>query len=222
MSMIEPELALFQMQVEGLFGDAVELRQSAFGKAPKGFNAVDMMPSPDELVVAVIDPEMFVKTNVYQPVVAAPAIGVDDAVDVGLAPDDGLQRGLGGVGDNFGVDAAVAFEQAENDSFTRGSPPAFAAHPSGTEVGFVGLKLSGQWRTLTAPLTHAASDAQIDVVDRTHRYARQRGTLGGGQIQRKVANNLTKFRLGDFGTSKVPVFTSHIRKLSCHKSMFTS
>jgi len=36
MSMIEPELALFQMQPEGMFGNAVELRQSAFGKAPKG------------------------------------------------------------------------------------------------------------------------------------------------------------------------------------------
>jgi len=81
------------------------------------------MLSPDELVVAVINPEMLVKTDVYQPVVAAPAIGVDDAVvDVGLAPDDGLQRGLGGVGDNFGVDAAVAFEQAEDDGLALGFP----------------------------------------------------------------------------------------------------
>jgi len=222
MSMVEPELALFQMQAEGMFGNAVELRQPAFGKAPERLNAIDVMLSSGEFVVAVADPEMLVKADVHQPVVAASAVGVDDAVDVCLAPDNGLQRGLRSVGDDFGVDAIAAFEQAEDDGLAIGSPPAFAAYPSGSKVGFVGSKLSGQWRAFDAPLAHAASDTQVDAVDRTHRYASQGGAFGGGQVQRKVANNLTKLRFADLRTFEVSIFTSHIRKLACKKSMFAS
>jgi len=43
MSMIEPEFALFQMQIESVFGNAVELRQPPFGKAPEGFDSIDLM-----------------------------------------------------------------------------------------------------------------------------------------------------------------------------------
>jgi len=86
----------------------------------------------------------------------------------------------------------AAFEQTEDDGLAIGAPPAFAAHPSGTKAGFVGFKLSGQWRAFDAPLAHAFSDTQVDVVDRAHRYARQCSTFGSSQIQRKVTNNLTK------------------------------
>jgi len=65
---------------------------------------------------------MLVKTDVHQPVVATPAVVVDDAVDVGLAPDDGLQRGLGGVGDDLGVDALTTFEQTRDDGLALGFP----------------------------------------------------------------------------------------------------
>jgi len=67
---VEPELALFQIQVKGMFGNAVELRQPAFGNAPERLNAIDVMLSSDEFVVAVVDPELLVKADVHQPVVA--------------------------------------------------------------------------------------------------------------------------------------------------------
>jgi len=98
MSMVEPEPTLFQMPVEAMFGNGVELRKSSFGKTPKGFDAVDMIPSPDELVVAMIDPEMPVKTDVHQSSWPTPTVGVDDAVDASLAANNGLQCGFGGVG----------------------------------------------------------------------------------------------------------------------------
>jgi len=63
MSMIEPELRLFQMQIEGVFGNAVELCPPPFGNAPEGLDAVDVMLSPGELVVTMVDPEMFVKAD---------------------------------------------------------------------------------------------------------------------------------------------------------------
>jgi len=220
--MIEPEFALFQMQIEGVLGNTVELCEPPFGKTPEGFDPVDMMLSPGELVVTVVDSEVLVKTDVHQPIVAAPAVGVDDAVDVGFAPDDGLQCGFGGVGDNFRVDAIAAFEQTEDDSLAIGSSTTFAAYPPGTEVRLVGLKFSGQWRAFKTPLAHAASDAQVDIVNRTHRHASQCGAFGGGQIQRKVTNNLTKSRLADFRTLEIPIFTSHIRKLAYYQSTFAS
>jgi hypothetical protein len=40
--MIEAELCLFQVRVEGVFGHAVELQQMSFGKAPEALDAVDM------------------------------------------------------------------------------------------------------------------------------------------------------------------------------------
>jgi len=67
MSMIESELALFQMQGKRVLGNPVELCQPAFGKAPEGFNRVDVMLASDELVVPVVDPEMLVKADVHQP-----------------------------------------------------------------------------------------------------------------------------------------------------------
>gem|GEM_PF-3225830 len=35
MSMFEPELALFQVQIEGRFGNPIELCELALGKAPE-------------------------------------------------------------------------------------------------------------------------------------------------------------------------------------------
>lgn len=50
-----------------------------------------------------IDPEMPINPDIHQAVITPPAIGVDNAVGVNLAADDGLQRGFGGVWDDLGV-----------------------------------------------------------------------------------------------------------------------
>ena len=34
-----------------------------------------------------------------------------------LAPNNGLQRGFGGIGDDFGINAVATFEQAKDDGF---------------------------------------------------------------------------------------------------------
>jgi len=159
MSMVEPEFTRFQVQVEAMFGDAVERRKSSFGKTPKGFDSARVMFSPGELVVAMIDPEMPVKADIHQSIVATPAVGVDDAVDVSLASDNGLQYGFGGVGYDFGVNAIVVLEQAENDGLAICAVPTLTTHRSGTEAGFTGLNFSAQRRAFKTPLAHAFSDA---------------------------------------------------------------
>jgi len=151
MSMLEPQLALFQMQAEAMLSNAIELCRPAFGKAPEEFNSVDVIRSRDELVVSVVAPEIHAKTDVHQSAVTAPGVGVGDAVNIGFLPIDRLQRCLGGMG-SFGVDTIAAFEQSKDDSPTRNTASTFATNPSGTEVKFIDLKLSSRWQAFDAPL----------------------------------------------------------------------
>ena len=60
------------------------------------------------------------------PIVASPAVGVDEAVGVHFAADDGLQRGFGSIGHDFGIDTIASLEQTKDDGFTACATPAFA------------------------------------------------------------------------------------------------
>ena len=88
--MIEAELSFLEVQLKLLSPYAVELCQAVFGVAPERLDAVDVSGASGELIVAVIDPKVLCQPQVNQPVVAWPAIGVDDAVGVSLASYDGL------------------------------------------------------------------------------------------------------------------------------------
>ena len=111
--MVEAELRLFEMKLKLVLPHAVELRQAVLGVAPEGLNAVDESGSSGELVVAMVDPKVLCQAQINQPAVAWPAIGVDDAAGVSFALDDGLQRGSGGIGDDFGIDTLPSLEQAK-------------------------------------------------------------------------------------------------------------
>jgi len=106
-----------------------------------------------EFVIVVINPKVLVKTDIHQPIVTAPTVGMDDAGDVSFSSDNGLQCGFGGSGGNFGVDASAPLEQAEH---RRQRQPALvsthvsnAAHPR--LIGCLGSKtplqhIIGQWQ----------------------------------------------------------------------------
>ena len=61
MAVIEAKFGLLQMQVKRVPGHPVELHKAALGIAPEAFNAVDMNAAPGKLVVAVVDPQVFIK-----------------------------------------------------------------------------------------------------------------------------------------------------------------
>jgi len=144
---------------------------------------------------------MLIKIDVHQSVVAPPIVGVDNAIDVGFCPDNYV----GGIG-GFGVDTIAAFEQTKDDSPARSTTFTFTANPSETEVKLIRPKLFSQWQTFDASLVHAAIDAQVDIVDRTHRYAGQGGTFGVFQTQRKAATNLTEHLLAFFKVPEISIF----------------
>ena len=63
--MIKSELSLFKMQFKGMFGNAIKLSQSTFSETPKRLNAVDMSIASGKLIVAVVDPVVLIKANIY-------------------------------------------------------------------------------------------------------------------------------------------------------------
>lgn len=73
-TMIKTKFSFFQMQIEGMFRNAIELCQAPFCKTPERFDIVDMLLATGKLIVAMINPEVFIKTNIDQPVIAAPSI----------------------------------------------------------------------------------------------------------------------------------------------------
>ena len=121
--MIEPPLRLFQVQVERVVGEAVELRQAPFGKAPEAFDAVDVLCAADKFVRRMIEPIMLRIADIHQAVGPTPGVGVHDALK-GDAPRDGLaERRAPHVGNDLGVDVTIALVDAEDDGLaTRPTP----------------------------------------------------------------------------------------------------
>ena len=76
------------MELE-VFLHAVELGEAAFCEAPETFDPIDMDAIFRE-IFGLIDPEMLVISHINEPVIAAPAIGVDHRVKRDLATNNVL------------------------------------------------------------------------------------------------------------------------------------
>jgi hypothetical protein len=59
--------------------EPVEPCQSPLGVAPKRLYAIDVGTATGKLIVAMIYPVMGVIAHIYQPVIAPPSIGMDEA-----------------------------------------------------------------------------------------------------------------------------------------------
>ena len=132
-----------------------------------------------------IDPKVLFQAEVTPPIVALPAVGVDEAVGGHFAADDGLQRGFGSIGDDFGINAVVTFEQAKDDGFAIRATPAFAPDTLGAKIGLIGFKLARERRLRSAFLGQADTDALIHRIDRAHGKATQLRDIRGGQVHGK-------------------------------------
>ncbi len=85
---VKPPFTLFQVQMEGLFGDAVELSQVAFCLVPEVLDAIDVIPFRGGECLGMIDAHMMIPLNM-EAVVAAEGITVDDAVRCHTFLDNG-------------------------------------------------------------------------------------------------------------------------------------
>ncbi len=212
--MIEAELCFFEMEVEGMFGDAVELKQAAFREAPEAFDAVDVLRSAGELVVGVADPEVLVEAEIDQAVVTSPAVGMEHGFGSDSAADHRLQSGFGDVGNDLGVDLVASFEQTEDDRLAAGSSASSAAHATRAKVRLVGLDFALEWRVALTGFGHPPSHSQKNRVHGSDRDAGDGGGLGRRQIQHKTANQMPESRFTDLGMSKILVNPIHLRRLA--------
>ena len=112
---------------------------------------------------------------------------MNDAVRIHFTLDDGLQRGFGSIGDNFGINAIGTFEQTKDDGFAIRATPAFASDTLGTEIGLIGFKLARERRVRSAFLGQADTDALVYRIDRAHGKAAQLRDIRGGQVHGKQA-----------------------------------
>ncbi len=204
--MIEPVLALFEMQVESINRDAIELLQASLTETPEALNAVDMRRVADELISPMIDSVMFTVANIDQSVIAAPAIAIDDGVGCHATTNNGLQSTLFAVRHDLSIDTAVTFEDAEDDGLATGSAPSLTTHATRAKIGLVNFDFtSREGRSTLAFSGDAHSDFEKH---RGHALARQAGEFGGlagRQIMRKEAHQLMEFTFTNFGTPVIAV-----------------
>lgn len=135
------------------------------GIAPKGFDTVDMLRTADKLIVTVMHSEMLRKAHVNQSLIAAPTLGIDDAIYRDMASDDLLQRDFRGIGDDFGIHFVTAFQNTKNDGFTARTATAFATNTLGTEIGFVQFHDTAQRCLSLAFFSQTPVQLQVQTVD---------------------------------------------------------
>jgi len=194
-SRVEPELALFQVQVEGGFSHATEPGEASFGETPEALNAVDVGLPFGELVPAVIDSQVLAITDIDQAVVAAPFVGVDHALGFHFAAYDRLQRGFGAVGHDLSVDLAIALEDAEDDRLPRSTASALPLDVSCSEERFIDFDLSSERKLLLGMLSQSFTDRLQETVYGVAVQVGQLGDLGGLQIESEELHKLSEFGL---------------------------
>ena len=172
---------------------------------PEALDAVDVCRASRELIAPVVNPEVLRVADIDEPVVAAPAVGVDDRVERHPTADYGQKRALPAVRHDLGVDAAVSFEDAEDDGLARGSAPTLAPHAPGAEVRLIHLDLAAEGRLTLALFGDAFTDSEKDRGDALARQAGQLRHVGGREVEREVAHDLAEFTLRYFRPPVVAV-----------------
>src|SRR5438270_7095458 len=115
------------MQIESTTGHTIELMQAPLGIAPEALNAIDVMRPAHELVLTVIDSKVFRITDINQAVITAPTGRMDDRVQGHATANYGLKCAFPAIRHDFGVDTAVALEDAEDDGLARGTTATLAS-----------------------------------------------------------------------------------------------
>ena len=167
-AIVKAVFSFFQVHKEGVSGHTIEFHQTPLGIAPEAFNPVDVGIAPGKLIFAVVDPKVFVKADINQTVIAAPAVSVNHAGQIGFAPDDGLQDSLGGIGNNLCINAAAPLKQAKHHSLAACTPAAQAAYAAWAKVRLIGFQLTAQRRDLSTELSQTVANAKVNSVDRAH------------------------------------------------------
>jgi hypothetical protein len=199
-SMVKAEFTFFEMKQEGAWMHAPEPGQAGLGVSPEALDPVDVVRAvglAGELISAMIHPQMLLVSQVHQAVVPAPAVGMNDTVERDFAPNRPLKHGFGAIGDPFGVDFAIAFEDAEDRRLLSSAAPGLASDASRTKVTFIDFDGAAERTFDLARLGHSQPQASQEAIDGVAIEPRQLRDLDGSEIGRHVAQKTPKNGFGD-------------------------
>ncbi len=195
LSMIEPKLALLQVQVERVRVHATAFSEPRFSITPEPFDPVDMAAGSHKFSDSVIDPQMLRITQVDKAIIGAPSVAMDDAIQADFASNDALERISGHIRHNLGVDFSIALVDAKHDRFAPSTTSANTFGPPSSEVGLVDFDMTGERGLVLAVFGDSSADGHKMGVDCVATQTGQFGDLGGVQIQAKELENLSELSL---------------------------
>ena len=220
--MVKSKSGFLQMQVESSRGYSVELLQPAFSITPERFNAIDMVLAPSKLIGTVIHSKVFIKTYVYQSIIATPTVRVDHRIGCYMPPYYRLQCGFGTVWYDLGIDSAVSFQQSKYNRLAIGATTTLTSDTARAKVRFINFNRTLERRLLFTRSSDLRSQFQVDAINRAHGDTRQCRRNCGSQIHGKTAQKLPEFLFADSGTTVVPIFSIHLKKLTHFNKRLTS
>ena len=164
--MIEPELALLQMEVERRAAHAAELDEPSLSHAPEAFYPVDAGRAAGELVAVVAHPVVLLVAHVDDTVVGLQPVGVGHRRQLDAATNNRLETGFFAVRHDLGVDAPVPLVDAEDDGLAPRPAPALAADTPRAEVALVEFDIPAERRLALAVQRDGLADESQVSVDR--------------------------------------------------------
>lgn len=220
--MIKAIFSFFQVQIERMFGYAIKLGQPTFCIAPERLDTVDMLFTIREFVLAMIHPEVLVKSNINQAVVASPAVGVDHGSWFYMTSDNALQRGLGAIRHDLGINFTLPFQQPKHDRLSISASPTFSPNSTSTKIRLINFNCVFKRCSHLASFGHTLANFKINAIHRSNRNANQCSSTGSRKVEGKAPHKLPKFSLADSRTEIISVFINHLSKLAHFKLRLTS
>ena len=99
-----------------------------------------------KFILARMHSEMLFVAHVHQPIIASPAVRVDDGVEGYLAPDRSLSLLFEGTWDDLGVDFSLPLQDPEDNRFTACSTTLLPMDTACTKTGFIDFNLAREGR----------------------------------------------------------------------------
>jgi len=188
---------------------APEPGQAGLGITPEALYPVNMASFIGKFILTMVDPEMLLVADVHEPVVASPAVRMDNTFQADAAANDGLEGRPAAIRHDLGIYSPLALKDAENNRFTARSAPSQAFDSSRAEVALVNLDLPQDRRLLLAELGHPPAKSHEVAVYGVPVETGDLGDLGSVQINGKELDQLTEFGLRNFRTMGVLVNRCH-------------
>ena len=181
--MIKTKFGFFQVQIEGMFGYTIELGQTSFGETPERLDTVNMPLTTGKLIVTMVNPEVLIKADIDQSVIATPSIGMDYGIGRYMPTNNGLQCRFRAIWNNLCINFALALKHTKDNCFAISAPPPFTPDSLGTKVRFINFYRTLQRGFKLAILSNSLSYFKINGVDGSDRNTDQLGCASSSKIQ---------------------------------------